>query len=104
VISGISFTPGATSITNVPATADVRKGSWVMDGTIGPDNATPPVQIRHANFYRVLSVTDNLNGFYTLELNTPITRVDGGTQAYTGNLVVMPAIADVYDRPTLTAP
>lgn len=97
VFPGISFTPGTTSVT-IGSTADVRKGSWIMDGTIIPNST-----VRHANFYRVVSVTDN-GGTYTLELHTPITRVDGGTAAYTGNVVVMPNVADVYERQMLTAP
>ncbi len=92
-----SFVPGQTSVV-IPNTADVRKGSWVMDGTIIAD---PNFPIRHANFYRVLSTSDDgIN--YTLELNTPITRLDGQTTAYTGNLVVMPGVADVYERPPLS--
>ena len=98
-VYSVTFTPTTTSITNVPATADVRKGSWVMDGTM--NNATPASAtstIRHANFYRVLSVTDlgTTPATYALELNTPIFRIDGGTAAYTGTLLVMPGIADVY--------
>jgi hypothetical protein len=99
------FTPGTTAVI-VSAAADVRKGSWVMDGTITPASVSfgSGSAIRHANFYRVLSVTDLGNGTYALELHTPITRVDGQFGAYTGNLVVMPAVADVYERPMLTAP
>ncbi|QJW97478.1 type IV pilus modification PilV family protein [Frigoriglobus tundricola] len=99
-----TFNPAQTSVT-ISSTADVRKGSWVMDGTIttvtDPDNVSRP--IRHAIFYRVLSVNDNGNGSYTLELNTPITRLDGQTYPYTGNVVVMPAVADVYQRPVLSS-
>jgi hypothetical protein len=101
VFPNISFVPTTTNVT-VPSVADVRKGSWIMDGTIGTDAAGTP--IRHANFYRVVSVTDNGNGTSTLELHTPITRVDGGATAYIGNVVVMPNIADVYERQMLTAP
>ena len=93
-----TFIPGQTSVTVAGTTAEVRKGSWVMDGTIGTDPAGRP--IRHANFYRVLSVTD-ANGNYVLELHTPIARLDGRTEPYGGNLVVMPAVADVYERPML---
>jgi hypothetical protein len=100
-VYNVGFTPGLTTI-SVPSTADVKKGSWVMDGTIGADLTNQP--IRHANFYRVTSVTDLGTGTYTLELHTPITRVDGGTGSYNGRLLVMPAVADVYERTSLTAP
>lgn len=92
-----AFIPGQTSVTVAGTTAEVRKGSWVMDGTIGTDPAGRP--IRHANFYRVLSVTTDINNNYVLELHTPIARLDGRTEPYGGNLVVMPAVADVYERP-----
>ena len=98
------FNPGQTIITIPGTTADVRKGSWVMDGTIGTDpNGLP---IRHANFYRVLSVETDANGNYALEVHTPVFRIDGLTgsaNGYNGNLLVMPAVADVYERPALTA-
>ena len=95
VYSGVFFTPGQATIT-VPAAAEVRKGSWIMDAGMLESG------IRHANFYRVLSVAESGTN-YILELHTPITRVDGKTDAYTGRVVVMPAVADVYERPMLTA-
>lgn len=111
VFTGVTFTPGETAITNVPATAEVRKGTWVMDGTINPTNkdadgvARP---LRHAEFYRVVSVTDLGNNVVTLEVHKPVVRADGlsnpantAQYQYTGNLVVMPGVADVFDRPNL---
>lgn len=108
VYTGVTFTPADTTITRVPATAEVRKGSWVMDATLGNDTANRP--LRHGEFYRVISVTeDTANGTYTLEVHKPIVRADGLFNrarttdfAYTGTLVVMPAVVDVYERPMLT--
>lgn len=108
VYPNISFTPGETAILNVPATAELRKGSWVMDATIGFDAANRP--LRHAEFYRVLSVSDAANGTLTLEVHRPISRPDGQYSAsnpaaygYFGTLVSMPAVADVFERPMMTA-
>ena len=46
----------------------------------------------------------------TLEVHKPVTRPDGlvnmantGIYAYTGQLVVMPGVVDVFERPNLTA-
>ena len=122
----VTFVPGTTSITNVPGTAEVRKGSWVMDGTVkntsdpvtptagatgaGSPPAAPRVirPLRHAEFYRVTSVTE-VGGTYTLEVHKPIVRADGYSFAarpeeyqYTGTLVVMPTVVEVFERPTLT--
>ena len=104
-VATANFTAGTTTIDNVPQTAEVRKGSWVMDATMGTDGAGRP--LRHAEFYRVVSVTDTGTS-YTLEVHKPITRPDGlGTLtapvAHTGNLVVMPGVAEVFERPMLTA-
>lgn len=94
------FIPGDTTIKSVNVNAEVRKGTWVMDGTIGTDlNGLP---LRHAEFYRVVSVTE-ANGTYTLEVHKPISRPDGQTTNYTGRLVVMPGVADVFECQPLTA-
>ena len=103
VHGGVTFTPGDTMITGVPLSAEVRKGTWIMDATIDPARG-----LRHAEFYRVVSVTEGANS-YTLEVNRPVVRADGLTSfvtpnpyAYTGNLVVMPAVVEVFERPMLT--
>ena len=86
---------------NVPA---VQKGGWIMDSTYLPfGNGFAPQGMRHANFYRVVSVTENtLNGTTDLELQTPIRRLDGGTGAYPGTLIYMAGVSDVFERPLLT--
>jgi len=115
----LTFVPGENTITGVPATAEVSKGTWVMDGTIGFDTAGRP--LRHAEWYRVTSVTEVLtptaNGgtpttTFTLEVHKPISRVDGlisrgvtgsaNPFAYAGTLVVCPGVVEVFERPVLT--
>jgi hypothetical protein len=102
------FTPGETFIRNVPATADIRKGGWVMDGTIGLDPQGR--QLRHAEFYRVVAVVSAGNGTLSLEVHKPVARADGlinppdtRVYQYGGVLVSMPGVADVFDRTPLTA-
>jgi hypothetical protein len=91
-----NFTTGETSVL-VPGTADVRKGNWIMDaGNI-------PAGLMHAEFYRVLSVTDLGNGTSALELHKPVTSPHGPIGTYQGRLVVLPGVADVFERPLLTA-
>jgi hypothetical protein len=91
-----NFIPGETALTNVPVTVDVRKGSWVMDA------GNLALGLRHAEFYRVLSVTDQ-GGTQALELHKPISRPDGLSTPYSAWLVVLPGVADVYERPNLVA-
>jgi hypothetical protein len=105
VLGGALFVPGETAITNVPAGTEIRKGSWVMDATILPAQG-----LRHAEFYRVVSVTEQANGTVALDVHKPIARPDGlinpaapWTYQYTGTLVFMPAVADVYERPVMSA-
>ena len=103
----IAMVPLSTTIQiptsqGIPA---VHKGGWIMDATPG---------LRHAIFYRVVSVTDNPNNIMIiagiptvvpttdLELQTPIHRLDGGTGAYPGTLIFMAGVSEVFERPNLT--
>ncbi|MGL4420287.1 MAG: hypothetical protein ACRCZF_06465, partial [Gemmataceae bacterium] len=97
----------------------VAKGRWIMDATIGGNthNAASPktvgtaLSLRHANFYRVVSVTQdvdttidapNTKPYVDIELQTPIkNRSDGLQTVYQGRLVVMPGLAEVFERPML---
>ena len=79
----------------------VQKGGWIMDATPG---------LRHAIFYRVVSVTDNPTNIVAgipvpttdIELQTPIRRLDGSTNAYNGTLMYFAGVSEVFDRPNLT--
>ena len=104
-----TFTPGDTVITGVPNSPDLPKlkGAWVMDGTIGNDPAGRP--LRHAEFYRVLSVTETAGNTLALEVHKSIVRADGlvnppdtSVYRYGGQLVIMAGVAEVFDRPPLT--
>jgi hypothetical protein len=108
VYSGVVFTPGESFIRGLPADAEVRKGGWVMDATLGVDPAGR--QLRHAEFYRVVSVVPGAGGTTSLEVHKPVARADGlvnppdtRVYQYSGQLVWMPGVADVFDRPPLTA-
>ena len=92
----IVMQPLTTSI-QIPVTQGVpavQKGGWILDATPG---------LRHAIFYRVVSVTDNPgNGTTDIELQTPIRRLDGTTGAYPGTLIHMAGVSEVFERPNLT--
>lgn len=92
VFQNVSLTVGQTQVVGVPATAELRKGSWIMDAGNG-------TTLRHAEFYRVVSIADN----GTIEVHRPIRSPHGNIGTYTANLVVMPGVVDVYERPQLTA-
>jgi hypothetical protein len=111
VVSGGIVNPGAgvrSVILSVPnrgtdQTPLIRKGGWIMDGTI--DNANG---IRHANFYRVVGVTDGgpdpgnaNNTLYTLDLETEIRRTDGLTAPYVMTVYLFAGLAEVFERPAL---
>lgn len=122
VLPGVTLTPGDTVVTGVPTVrtvggqpvpVEIRKGSWVMDATISnqPDGDGVPRPKRHAEFYRVVSVTEVAGSpsTFTLELHRAVVRADGlvsltapNNFAYTGNLVHMPAVVEVFERPMLT--
>ncbi len=100
----IRFEPGSTSLI-VPYGSGVRppiqRGRWVCDATLNADG-NPALPLRHANFYRVVSVNEDTPGFLYLELENPITRSDIYTNAYAGTLVVFNGLAEVFDRASLT--
>ena len=103
VLTGVSFNVNSSQL-SLPVSAlttELKKGSWIMDGTV--QTGTAAGQIRHANFYRIVSVTENTAGTYDIELHTPIKRTDGqqgGT--YTGTVVIPAGVATVFERPALT--
>ncbi|HJZ55256.1 MAG TPA: prepilin-type N-terminal cleavage/methylation domain-containing protein [Gemmataceae bacterium] len=101
----VPLRPNATALV-LPATSGVQKGSWIMDAT-PQDTGLPtplptPVWLRHANFYRVVSVTDASPGNVNVELETPIKRSDGGSTAYPGTVIVLAGVSEVFSRPNLT--
>jgi hypothetical protein len=102
VFPNVTFTVGQTFISGVPATAELRKGSWIMDaGDPGGGATAARPQRRHAEFYRVVSIADNGQ----IEVHRPVRSPHGlplNTQ-YAANLVVTPGVVDVYERPQLTA-
>lgn len=109
VAIGATFVPGSTQL-SLPVTpnTDIRKGSWIMDGTVAQAEIRPSTNpktytwVRHANFYRVVSAIEDGAGRVDIELHTAIKRIDGQTTAYDGTAVVMAGVAEVFDRPVLT--
>jgi hypothetical protein len=84
----------------------VQKGGWLLDATYLPaGNAFAPAGMRHAIFYRVVSVTDNTatTGFTDIEVQSPIRRLDGTTNSYPGTLIHLTGVSEVFERSNLTA-
>ena len=94
-VGGVSLTPGTTSL-QLPFNAGVQKGMWVMD-------ATNSGTVRHAFFYRVISVTEVPANpmLVDVELDTPLRRIDGNANAYAGTIVVLFGVSEVFHRPML---
>jgi prepilin-type N-terminal cleavage/methylation domain-containing protein len=87
--------PGTSSVT-LTGSPDVKPGGWIMDASV---NVPGRPLIRHANFYRVTSVSGN-----TLELQSPLkTPTDNNNTPYTGTFVVLRGVSGVYPRPPLSA-
>jgi len=97
VPNGVSGTPGATSVCFPTNTnLGVQKGGWIMDATI-----SPTLGVMNANFYRVVSVTDD-GTFLNVELQTPIKpdALPAGTQR---TFIVLAGVSEVFERPNLKA-
>lgn len=97
VFTNVLFTPMTTSVRLVNADPDLKAGQWIMDATVNPTNRPG---VRHANFYRVVSVNyDPNNGWTDLELQTPINLpTDGNASPYSGTLVILRGVSGVYTR------
>jgi hypothetical protein len=98
--SNVSFEPGSTKVSINYAgfpRPELVKGRWILDAT-STAGGSP---LRHANYYRVVSVNADTANVLHLELETPIRRSDGGTATYTGDVVVHNRVAEVFDRPPL---
>jgi hypothetical protein len=94
VFTGVTFNPGTTSVT-VAGNPDIKPGAWIMDATV---NVLNRPTIRYANFYRVTAVNGG-----TLELQSPLKSPSDGLGSYNGTLVILRGVANVYQRPMLTA-
>lgn len=97
-----TVTPGTTTSVTITlpggfdgTTNYVRKGGWIMDGTIAGTT-------RLANFYRIAGVTPGAPGTFTLDLETPIKpQWNGVSTPYTPQLYVFAGLAEVFERPQL---
>jgi hypothetical protein len=121
-------TPGSTSLTLFYSGARpaVTKGRWIMDATLSDANNTTLVMtggtvqnpttggpynlnLRNANFYRVVSVNDETPNQLDIEIQTPfkLSRDPQGNSSqnalpYSATIVVLNGVAEVFDRPLLT--
>ncbi len=77
----------------------VRKGDWILDASITPDD---PAQLRvhgrvHGYFYRVVGVTD-VGGTVELELQTSLRAYPNGVPYPVTRVIVMEGVAEVFDK------
>jgi hypothetical protein len=88
--------PGSTTICFTTGTPlRVMKGGWILDATINP-----LLGVRNANFYRVVSVTDD-GTLASVELQTPI-KSDAIPAADQRTIIVPLGVSEVFERPALT--
>jgi hypothetical protein len=80
-------TAGNTTLTvNGPPAPSIRRSGWILDTTV--NGTTNAVQ---ADFYQVISMTDNGAGLYTLETATPLKN-------NVSNIIVLENVIDVIER------
>lgn len=108
VVVETMLTPGDRSVAiNVPTRSTdqvplVRKGGWIMDGTLDPTTKT-----RHARFYRIAGVTEGTPDLvagttpFVLDLDSNVKRADGGTAAYPAKIYLFAGLSEVFERPQL---
>jgi len=89
--SGLTLTQGSKIVTNFPAGAQIRRGSWLLDATVTSSSGPDP----HGNFYRVVDITSTSSGSVTVELQTPLRQ---GSSS--GTMIAMDAVAEVFDKGT----
>jgi hypothetical protein len=92
----------------------IRKGSWILDGSIERALSSPPTGWSHGFFYRVVGVTDIPGGMMDLEVQTPLRESvyslpPNGSETWAGLagqpirsrdglIVVMENVAEVFEK------
>ena len=77
----------------------VRLGEWILDST----SVTNPASA-HGYFYRVVSITDNGNSTFDLEVQTPLRGFVGSnipqisTGVYAGQTIILEGVVEVFER------
>ncbi|HEY2910597.1 MAG TPA: hypothetical protein VGI99_10140 [Gemmataceae bacterium] len=96
--------PGTTSISFPSGTQlGVQKGGWIADLTVIPvanPVTNPGGPVLNANFYRVVSVTDN-GVTVDVELQQPIQDTAASPIPTARNWVVVANVSEVFVRPNL---
>jgi hypothetical protein len=83
----------------------LRVGSWIMDTTLvpSPQGAAQPYSGVHANFYRVVAVTETSDTSMDVEVQTPLRDFplpNTNPPALTGTVVVLDGVAEVFEKRT----
>ena len=95
-----NVTPGATASIQITLPAAdatlsyVRKGGWIMDGTITGTT-------RLANFYRIVGVNPQPGNTFQIDLETPIKANSNGGTAYAPQMYLLAGLTEVFERPQL---
>jgi hypothetical protein len=88
----------------------LRPGGWILDATPVPQTANAtlksPFQSCHAHFYRVVAITELNTTSWEVEVQRPFREFAGtnnqpqagSTNLYTGTVVVMEGVAEVFDK------
>jgi hypothetical protein len=86
----LTYTP------SVQAKPAIRRGTWVLDGTLWDSNALSGVNLMPQGiFYRVVNVDDSATGALALELQTPLL---GGPYTGPRSIIVMDKVIEVFTK------
>jgi hypothetical protein len=77
----------------------LRVGSWLLDTTLVSPNGAAPYSGVHANFYRVVGVTETSDTSMDVEVQTPLRDFPAG-QVSNGTVVVLDGVAEVFEKRT----
>jgi hypothetical protein len=102
VYDGSLFDLTSSTVTiNFTGTAPpVREGGWILDSTyMGPTAANPTANPwSHGYFYRVVGINDTGTNTVVLEVQTPFRGFPAGTTSYTGTVIVLEGVAEVFEK------
>jgi hypothetical protein len=94
----VTVTVNAKSLNTPPP---VRLGEWILDCTLTTNPSSA-----HGYFYRVVSITDNGDGTFDLEVQTPfrgfigsnITQTSANSGIYFGQAMILEGVVEVFER------
>lgn len=79
----------------------IRKGGWIMDGTVDPMTLPTPPRPHAIRFYRIIGISDNGAGRLRLDIDPPYAGPLPTTAGASLTFYLFSGLTEVFQRPQL---